>query len=407
MPAASRLWSGEPLYSNSYVYPPLSAFFASIFLVMPDLINRLVWYGINVLAFAIVLRGAWSLAAAGRAEPASQSVPNTHAIAILGLTCGIFFAFDALTNQQIDLILAALVVGGCQLLQRGRALSAALLFGLAAALKCTPLLWSGYLLWRRQWLASFLVVAGAIGFNLVPDVIVPPPQHRPRLLDWATQCLTGLATSDAGVFYSAMNFNHSIAGVAHRLVLFHPSWDGADMHIAPRESRPGPLALKGLVYGFGLALVALVLLASWRSRRKLASGGRKPPEIAVITTLGAYAPGSLEFSLVFMLMLFLSPMSSKPHFCTLFLPGFCLARLAIERRDRVIGLLLGAAIMAGLVSNKDLVGERVYDFVIWYGSVFWSCLLLFAGCCHALLVEPRASAKDLAHPLVDAARSAA
>ena len=32
----------------------------------------------------------------------------------------------------------------------------------------------------------------------------------------------------------------------------------------------------------------------------------------------------LEFSLVFILMMLLSPQSSKPHFCTLLLPAFCL-----------------------------------------------------------------------------------
>jgi hypothetical protein len=98
-------------------------------------------------------------------------------------------------------------------------------------------------------------------------------------------------------------------------------------------------------------------------------------------------PPAGEYGLVVILMLMLSPMSSKPHFCTLLLPGFFLARAAVERRDLLPRLLLGGAILAGLVSNKDLVGRLAYDTVIWYGSVFWNAVLLFAGCAVVLMTR--------------------
>jgi hypothetical protein len=83
-------------------------------------------------------------------------------------------------------------------------------------------------------------------------------------------------------------------------------------------------------------------------------------------------------------MLLLSPMSSKTHYCVLFLPGFCVARLALERRDRLLGLLLAAAIAAGLLSNKDLWGEPLYTLALWYGSVTWAAVWLLIGCGYAL-----------------------
>ena len=42
------------------------------------------------------------------------------------------------------------------------------------------------------------------------------------------------------------------------------------------------------------------------------------------------------------------------------------------------------AVAAGLVSNKDLWGTAVYDFAVWYGSVFGNAAVLFLGCVYAV-----------------------
>jgi len=102
----------------------------------------LVWHSM-VLAFAIVLRGAWSLAAAGPGEPASQSVPNTHAIAICRPDMRqSSLPLDALTNQQIGLDSRRPWSSACcQLCAAWPApVGGAACSDLAAALKCTPLL---------------------------------------------------------------------------------------------------------------------------------------------------------------------------------------------------------------------------------------------------------------------------
>ena len=42
-----------------------------------------------------------------------------------------------------------------------------------------------------------------------------------------------------------------------------------------------------------------------------------------------------------------------------------------------------AVTVLGLLPNKDLVGSRVYDFVLWYGTIPLESVLLFAGCAWA------------------------
>jgi hypothetical protein len=86
---------------------------------------------------------------------------------------------------------------------------------------------------------------------------------------------------------------------------------------------------------------------------------------------------------VLALMLLLSPMSSKPHFCTLLVPQLLLARLGWSRRDRLLIALAVVTAVLGLLANKDIVGRMVYDVLLWNGSVFGTALLLFLGCCSA------------------------
>src|SRR5262249_38066370 len=94
---------------------------------------------------------------------------------------------------------------------------------------------------------------------------------------------------------------------------------------------------------------------------------------------------ALECCVVFLMMLLLSPMSSKPHFLTLLLPGFCLARLAIGERRLVLGAFVVAAAAVGALSIRDLWGNDLSAAALWWGSVTWSTLLLLFGCAYALV----------------------
>src|SRR5438874_1333 len=84
------------------------------------------------------------------------------AVVCLGLACALPYVLSVMDHQQTDLLIAALLIGGCLALQRARALSAATLFGLAAGMKCTPLLWAPYLAWRGRWKAAAWLVAVAV-----------------------------------------------------------------------------------------------------------------------------------------------------------------------------------------------------------------------------------------------------
>jgi hypothetical protein len=373
VPAAARLRTGEDLFQQGYYYPPAAAWLTVPVTCLPPFASRFLWCVASVGSLAVLLRGAWHLSGGGCFPGTAAGPHREHLILLGGLACGLPFVLDCWSNRQIDVIVAAIVIHGCLQLSADRSLIAGAWFGLAAALKCTPLLWAPYLVWRRQFLAASLLVGVAIVLNLAPDWTHPSPRGS-RFQQWVTCFLTPMTQKDhdPGVWASAINFNHSVAGVCNRWLTAAQIVHEGHAEVVMATDRVSPTVLKTVVYGIDAALAFIALLAV---RRRRHGGGET----------------SLEYCLVLLLMLLLSPMSSKPHFCTLVFPGFCMARIAVERRGKIVMGLLGSAIVLVLFSNKDLCGARVYDFALWYGSVVDSTAALFLGCAYAAWRYQRAN----------------
>src|SRR5262249_4896130 len=107
-----------------------------------------------------------------------------------------------------------------------------------------------------------------------------------------------------------------------------------------------------------------------------------------------------ESGMLFLLMLLLSPMSSKAHFGTLILPGFCLARAAWASQRKVLWGLVGAAALLAVLSNKDPLGEHLYTLSLWYGVVTWETILLLVGSWFLLRGNARAEVQQSGLPTI-------
>jgi hypothetical protein len=379
IPSADRLVRGEDIYQGAFVYPPINAWLAIPFAYIPNIPGRLIWLSINLIGLIVLIRSAWKLSGGSRLDGDPPVARREHGIFAIGLLCGGAYILDSLTTQQTDLVVAAIVLVGCRALVGGRPLRAGLLFGLAAGLKCTPLLWAPYLLWRRQWAAAIAVPLVAIAMNLVPELTHPSPGSSSRLEQWVQRYLTPMSNEkhDIGVWATAINFNHSVNGVVNRMLVWERVWVDGTETMAPVVDRASPATLRLVAGGILLFFLVIAVASAWRARTRLANGANANSEAPSIETL--------EFCLVLLLMVLMSPHSSKPHFCTLVLPGFCLARLALVRRDWLLWAIVIGAAACGLVINKDLVGKPVYSWLKWYGCVTWGAVLLFLGCCWALI----------------------
>jgi hypothetical protein len=381
--AAHHLRQGADLYrvEDGYLYPPFTAWAALPFTALPAAAGREAWLLLNVLCAAVMVRGAWRLAGGPRLEGGARAGRGEHLAAVLGACCGLPYVQNCVAHQQTDLAIGALLVGGCLLLGRSRALSAAACFGVAAAMKCTALLWAPVLLWRRRPAAAAWLLAVALGVNLLPDLYRSCPTGRPWLAEYGRRFLSPLTQSGQylGTWGSHVVYNQSLAGAGLRWVATTWTWGADDCTVDARPALVSPQLQRGAVYAVELLLL---LAAAWVVGRPF----RRP---------GAADAGGprhgLECAAVLLLMLLLSPMSSKAHFGTLLVPGFCLARAALGPGRRAEKALLALAVALSLPASKSPLGERLYTLGLWYGALTWQSLALLAGCLIALRRLPPAA----------------
>jgi len=87
--------------------------------------------------------------------------------------------------------------------------------------------------------------------------------------------------------------------------------------------------------------------------------------------------------MVVILMLACSPMAAKAQWGVLMLPGFCLARLCITRRDPILIVCFVVGWLAWLAS-QNFLGKNAVFVGLWYGAVLLNALAWFAGCAYAI-----------------------
>jgi hypothetical protein len=375
--AATRLLDGGDVYhlEDGYAYPPFMAWAAIPFTFLSPLVSRISWFVVNVGCLVGMWRLAWRLTGGGILEDNRSTDNREHLICFLGLACSLRYALNGIAHHQTDLVIGVLLLGGCFLLSRQRDLSAASCFGLAAAMKCTALLWVPYLLWRGKWKAATCLLVVAVGVNLLPNLVRAPDGGGLWLGEWLTRYVRPLTSTERypGDWGSWIIYNQSISGAGNRWLTTQWGWRGSDFEVTRKADALNPAIVRTIVYGFEATLIIVVAMVLSRGRAfEKGQGGppSRPKEI-------------LEYCVVLLLMVLLSPMSSKPHFATLILPGFMLARLAVLDSDRIIRWLLGTAITIAALS-LPLWGGR-FDFIaLWLGSDTWNALVLLIGCLYTL-----------------------
>jgi hypothetical protein len=375
--AARHLRQGKDIYTDGYSYPPFAAFTALPASFLSPTLVRATWLAGFLLGLAIVARGGWRLAGGHTLQGRRPVRPGAHVAAVLGFLSGAAYLQNSFAHQQNDLVIGAFLVGGCLLLRRTHSLGAATCFGLAAALKCTAMLWVSYLLWRGRPGAAAWLVFVAVGVNLLPNLVSPAPSGRLWCEEFAYRFLRPMAARRyvAGTWASSVIYNQSIAGSAQRWL------------VGEHQHPVGPLTLREVVLAADAALLVAALLVCRSPFRRLQANGVRGMDRETV-----------EYAVVLMLMLLLSPMSSKAHFGILIVPGFLLARAAVASGSRFLWGCLLASVSLALVSNKDVVGDAVYSLTLEYGTVMWHTVILLVGCLTYLWRQTRVGGQFVRGP---------
>jgi hypothetical protein len=368
--AAKVLQAGGPLYSEVplYTYPPFMAWLAIPFTWMPVLASRALWFALNVGCFGGMVWLAWRWI-----YPPTESRTLTEAErwrrwAVLGF--GLLLGGRAMTNSilhhQTDLVFGLLVFVGIDQLLKSRSSAAAIAFGLAAAMKCTPLLWTVFFLWSGPRRAALLVLLTAIVANLLPNV-THPTEHGTWLGGWLHHVLLNVLRPGAypGQWNVDVITNQSLAGSCYAWIKSTWSWDAAGFHLHLRETGLiSPLIAKLIVYGTGATLLLVTLRRlSWQP---LACAETRPPTVT-------------QCAMILLLMLLLSPMSHKTHFGLLLVPGFALGKAWMEGRSRALGLTLAVVVFLQIGSLRA-ISVPLAHFASWLGAQMLTTVALLAGC---------------------------
>lgn len=68
----------------------------------------------------------------------------------------------------------------------------------------------------------------------------------------------------------------------------------------------------------------------------------------------------------------------------LMLPGFCLARLSVTRKDPIVIFCFTVGWCCWLLS-QNMIGNNAVFVGLWYGAVLWNAMLWFFGCAYVLI----------------------
>jgi len=372
--AALRLQAGEKIHvveEFAYAYPPAMAMATVPLANLSPHTGMFAWYLVNVLATTVVFVSAWRLAGG----PSLVGLSRLWRLVFwLGMLLSLRFFVVPLSHQQYDMVIAALMLAGCVRIRHMRDLSGAVLIGASAAMKCTPLLFAPYLIWRGRFRAAVLLVAVAVGLNLLPDLLWPQDSGRSYLADWRESFLGVVADHPPGTWQADLLQNQSLSGMFGRLAeLGRPQAaadpDGVLSSTAPR------LPLRPLVYGTGLLLVAATVWASGKPGRR--SSVKRPQRAGPIPFDGLRI--GVEAAAVVCLMLLLSPMSSKSHYVVTLLPSLLIARAVVERRSRALMWLLIPLLVCGPLTSKGLIGKTLGDLTLLWGLPVGFALACLAG----------------------------
>jgi len=408
--AGRRMLAGEAIHHtepSAYTYPPLMAMCAAPFSRVSPRVSLALWYAINVVAVVVVVESAWKMIGG----PVFAGLQGRWA-AIFGLATllSLRFLVAPLENQQFDAVIAALVFVGCRRLWSGHDLSAAVWLGVAAAMKCTPLLFAPYLAWRGKFKSACLLVLVAVGLNRLPDYVFPKAdgdfrreQGGTYLADWMATFLFRVGRDAPGAWDSDLVLNQSLSGMVNRFVQAGIPLSVSDIPTTDTVLSVATVRLiRMAVYGVCLALVGVT---AWRLgrpglplprfevrdkvSRHTAQVSRHEPSVQNLSWEELRSP--VEAAMVICLMLLLSPMSSKAHYVVLVLPVMLYARAVIEGRYAWLRWLLVPLVIFGPLTSKGLTGKPVGDLTLCWGfpTEFVLVLLLAMWVLISPALQPR------------------
>jgi hypothetical protein len=335
-----------------FMYPPPCALFLAGASLLGQAGLILLLVAINSVAWFYSARLSALLAAgtAGARNVWLYVIPNLLVIV---------YIWSSYHLGQPNLVLLALMLGAFVALRRNREIVAGVLIAIAAAVKAFPVIAIVYLIYRRYWTAAASLVV-----TLVFLLLVLPAPFRGFERTWhdIEKWSAGmLRYSEASVGQRPMRSytwkNQSLVGVTNRF-LRHVDADAASAPHKPIYVSFADLkfsTVNGILIGIALALgISFIAVMPQRDMRTATTD-------------------AIEFALLLLLMLMVTPLSFGYFYSWLMLPFAVVTQQVLAGKRSAImcwSLAALALLSLGLIFPR---GAQLY------GNTFFATLLLFIG----------------------------
>ena len=349
--------AGDEIYffragKYDFMYPPPCA----LFLAGASLLGQ----GGLILLLVAINSVAWFYSAKLSAVLAAGHRGTTNPwLYLIPSLLVIVYIWSSYHLGQPNLVLLALMVGAFVALRAKREIAAGSLIAVAAAIKAFPVLAIIYLVYRRYWKGAVSLVA-----TLVFLILILPAPFRGFERAWhdLEKWSAGmLKYSEATVGQRPMRSytwkNQSLIGVGNRL-LRHVDADAASAPHQPVYVNFADLKfplVNGIIFSAALALGFFFIAAMPQRDMRTAESD------------------AIEFALLLLLMLMVTPLSFGYFYSWLILPFAVITQRALV--ERVLSILWWCVPALALLG----VGIPFPRGAQLYGNTFFATLLLFFG----------------------------
>jgi hypothetical protein len=333
------------LWNNFFSYPPFFALLMVPIVPLPPGGRMLAWYvvsiGLTVWCYVLCEK------LARRLFPGPWREVELALLRTIAIVLSLRMLLGVLEVQAYDTLVFFFILLGLTAFASERQVASGVAFGIAAALKATPLIFLPYLILKRRFVAAALMPLVYVVASFLPDLFFTPQAARHGyFINWLYDIAMGPLRADFAVtrFWVGANIqNHSLQGAVTRLF---------EQGIASPFFRPTLVLIAAALCG----AVAYILL---RSRR-----------------LGD--PPAIDGAAVVIAMIMLSPMSSRSHYVILLLPYVVLTAAWLKHAPtRPLGTaVLAASFILETATNNDLVGRAVTEWAYHNGFLAWGAIIL-------------------------------
>ena len=396
LPAAKRVLAGEGLPGpEAWVYPPFFALPVLPLAWVPLPAARMLWCVLLVGCAVLSARSIWNTLMLDDAFRMAVKVPWRFLVFVAALAVSSAgHAIVPLGYQSHDLIVMALVCAGAW--QGARAFrwlgdrpvpaherAAGIRFGLAASCKVMPVIFLPALVAERRWRAAWWMGLTGIACAIAFDAVAWLCTGRAHLLAWLRLAVGGSdLTASGGGRWGAWNpLNQSGTGILTRLMVPTPPELGLshECMIVQVDEAGRRLALGAWV----ALVVAALLVVSWRTSLAVRARARRQGCSPALHALAAAGAASCAYLLI-------APHTSNYHFAPVAIASAAMLGWLLTRgRDVTMLACLGTMIALELLPGRDLLGGRLADLKLAYGSVGLCALAGLAGALRVMVRSAR------------------